>query len=92
MISLQISEISASAGINNDGIFIGSVNPVNPAAVLMGETLVSISQVLRKAVTATGATWQDFTTEATNATTGDFSPFGTASDMSTGDAFYFRTS
>lgn len=91
MINLHIPEISNTAGINSDGVFVGSINQVNPIAVLMGETLVTISQVLRKAVTASGATWQDFTTAATDATTSDFAPFGAASDMSVGDAFYFRT-
>lgn len=91
MITLHVPEISSTAGDLSDGIFVGKINQVNPTAVLLGETLVTISQVLRKAVTATGATWQDFTTEATNATAGDFAPFGTASDMSSGDAFYIRT-
>lgn len=91
MLSLRIPEISATSGDMNDGVFIGSINSINPTAVLMGESLVTISQVLRKAVTSSGATWQDFTTAATDATTGDFSPFGAVSDMSAGDAFYFRT-
>lgn len=91
MISIPIPEISNTAGINNDGVFVGSINQVNPVAVLMGETLVTIAQVLRKAVTSSGATWQDFTTAATDSTTGDFAPFGTASDMSLGDAIYIRT-
>lgn len=91
MLSIQIPEISSVAGDLSDGVFVGKINKVNPTAVLLGETLVPISQVLRKAVTASGAIWQDFSTEATNATTGDFAPFGSASDMSAGDAFYIRT-
>lgn len=60
MISLRIPEISASAGDLSDGVFVGTINPVNPTAVLLGETLVAISQVLRKAVTASAgyAAWK----------------------------------
>lgn len=91
MLTLHIPEISSTSGINSDGVFIGSINSINPVAVLLGESLVSISQVLRKAVTTSGATWVDYTTEALNVATSDFAPFGSASDMSIGDAFYFRT-
>lgn len=89
MISLPIANISATSGEMEDGFFVGGVNKSNPVAVLMGDSLVNIEQVLRKAVTATGVAWEDFTTRAKDAATADFPPFGTASDMSIGDALYF---
>lgn len=91
MFNQQIPLLSATAGQGNDGVVIGSVNQTNPTAVLMGESLVTISQVLRKNIVASGATWADLTTVATDAAAGDFQPFGIASDMSLGDSFYVRT-
>lgn len=86
-----IPAISPTAGDLNDGSLIGSINQSNPTAVLMGESLISIAQVLRKDITLTGSTLTDVTTAATDSTTGDFNPFGTSATMSLGDAFYFRT-
>lgn len=91
MFNFIIPEISQTAGVLNDGSLIGAISQSNPTAVLMGESLITISQVLRKDVTATGSTFTDVTTAATDATTGDFNPFGTNATMSLGDAFYFRT-
>lgn len=91
MITHFLPLISSTAGDLSDGSIIGSVNQSNPVAVLMGESLINIAQVLVKDVTPTGSTLTDVTTAATNATTGDFNPFGSVSTMSLGDAFYFRT-
>lgn len=91
MITHFLPLISSTSGSLNDGSILGEVSQSNPTAVLMGESLVTIAQVLVKDVTATGSTLTDVTTAATNATTGDFNPFGSLSTMSLGDAFYFRT-
>lgn len=91
MFSQQIPVLNSTAGPGNDGVVIGSVNQSNPVAVLLGESLVSIAQVLRKDITATGAAWTDLTTAATDAVTGDFQPFGAIANMSAGDSFYVRT-
>lgn len=77
MFNFIIPEISQTAGVLNDGSLIGAISQSNPTAVLMGESLIIISQVLRKDVTTTGSTFTDVTTAATDATTGDFNPFGT---------------
>lgn len=91
MLNINIPEINATAGNDSDGIVIGKINQSNVVAVLYGSALVTVAQVLRKDITSAGATWTDVTTAATDSTTGDFQPFGTASNMSLGDAFYVRT-
>lgn len=91
MLDLQIPIFSSVAGDSNDGIVVGKISQSSMVAVLSGSALVSIAQVLRKDVTSTGVLWTDVTTAATDAVTGDFSPFGTTTTMSNGDAFYVRT-
>lgn len=91
MFSLSIPILGPTAGPGNDGVVVGSVAQSTPTAVLLGESLVSIAQVLRKDITATGTTWADLTIAATDATTGDFSPFGAVANMSLGDSSYVRT-
>lgn len=91
MFSLSIPILGPTAGPGNDGVVVGSVAQSTPTAVLLGESLVAIAQVLRKDVTTTGTAWTDMTTAATDATTGDFQPFGAAANMSLGDSFYVRT-
>lgn len=91
MFNQQIPLLGATAGPGNDGVVIGSVEQSVPTAVLLGESLVTIAQVLRKDITATGAIWANLTTVATDALTGDFQPFGAVANMSVGDSFYVRT-
>lgn len=91
MFSQQIPVFNSTAGPGNDGVVIGSVNQSAPTAVLLGESLVSIAQVLRKDVTTSGTTWTDLTTVATDAAAGDFQPFGAVASMSLGDSSYVRT-
>lgn len=69
----------------------GRILNSNPTKAFQGSSIVPIAQVLRKDKTASGYTWLELTTEATNAATGDFPIFGTAASMSNGDALYFRT-
>ena len=89
--STNIAELSARAGQAGDGVVRGRITPQIPIAYLYGSSLITISQVLKKDITPTGLTWVDVTTAATDSITGDFTPFGSISTMSNGDAFYFRT-
>lgn len=67
MFSLSIPILGPTAGPGNDGVVVGTVAQSTPTAVLLGESLVSIAQVLRKDITATGTTWADLTIAATDA-------------------------
>lgn len=89
MITFPLANIGPTSGEMEDGFFIGGVNKSNPVAVLMGDSIVNIEQVLRKGMTATGIVWDDFTARAKDAAASDFPPFGTAAEMSVGDALYF---
>lgn len=49
--SCQIPLIGPTAGPGNDGVVVGSIAQSAPTAVLLGESLITLAQVLRKDIT-----------------------------------------
>lgn len=87
--TLNFPVVSPTAGKDREGILMGQITPTNFVAVVLESKVIPVQEVKVEDITATGRVLIDATAAATNAAAGDFSPFGIASAMSTGDAFYF---
>lgn len=86
---LSFPVVSPTAGKAGEGIVLGRISSSDMVAVVLESKVLSIQKVIREDKTGSSYSLVDETTAATNAATGDFLPFGTAADMSLGDAFYF---
>lgn len=88
--TLRFPVVNPTAGKTGEGIILGRISASDMTAVTLESKVLPIQQVIREDKTGTSFSLVDETTAATNAATGDFSPFGSTAQMSLGDAFYFR--
>lgn len=88
MINLIIPEISPTAGVNSDGVVLGSVSESDFIAALTDVPISDVVYALRKDVTGTTFTFTNISTPAGDDTTSDFLPWGTTAQMTAGDELF----